>query len=86
MAYDQQLADTLAECIQLRAWANDEQLRRHRAEEERLAARSEVARLRAELTAARDALRNDFEPDNQSSAYERASAALEQTVSTTSEK
>jgi len=32
--------------------------------------------LLAELEAARDALRNDFEPDNQSRAYKRAAAAV----------
>lgn len=40
---------------------------------------AEVKRLRAALTDARDALRNDFEPDNQSNAYKRAEAALAET-------
>jgi hypothetical protein len=39
---------------------------------------AEIERLRAELTAARDALYNGFEPDNQSRAWHRANAALEQ--------
>ena len=39
---------------------------------------AEIERLRAELTAARDALHNDFEPDNQSRAWHRANNALEQ--------
>lgn len=38
----------------------------------------ENKRLRTALSDARDALHNDFEPDNQSNAYKRASAALEQ--------
>jgi hypothetical protein len=37
-------------------------------------------RLRAELGAACDALYNGFEPDNQSRAWHRAKAALEQKV------
>jgi len=36
----------------------------------------EIERLRSELEAARDALRNDFEPDNQSRAWHRANDAL----------
>jgi hypothetical protein len=37
---------------------------------------AEIDRLRTELAAARDALRNDFEPDNQSRAWHRANNAL----------
>lgn len=37
---------------------------------------NEAMRLRNELSAARDALRNDFEPDNQSLAFKRADAAI----------
>jgi hypothetical protein len=40
----------------------------------------ENARLRFALADARDALRNDFEPDNQSRAYQRADAALRETI------
>lgn len=36
----------------------------------------EIERLKVELTAARDALYNDFEPDNQSRAWHRANKAL----------
>lgn len=39
-------------------------------------AAAEIERLRAALSDARDALRNDFEPDNQSNAYKRATRAL----------
>lgn len=37
---------------------------------------AEIERLRNELKAACDALRNDFEPDNQSRAWHRANDAL----------
>jgi hypothetical protein len=36
----------------------------------------EIARLRNALKVARDGLRNDFEPDNQSRAYKTVDAAL----------
>lgn len=52
-------------------WAN--------AEEEVEQLRAEIERLRAALAAARDALRNGFEPDNQSRAYKAADAALRET-------
>lgn len=40
---------------------------------------SDNARLRAALIDARDALRNDFEPDNQSAAWHRTNDVLEKT-------
>lgn len=45
--------------------------------EQNTALKAKVERLRAALEDARNALHNDFEPDNQSNAYKRASRALE---------
>jgi hypothetical protein len=39
--------------------------------------KDEIARLRAALIVARNALRNDFEPGNQSRAYNHITAVLE---------
>ena len=41
---------------------------------------NENKRLRAALVDARNSLHNDFEPDNQSRAWHRANAALEQSM------